>query len=148
MRYRDPSKRPSSAWGVFLDRMARERDWSQTRMFEELHAGLGMSPKSRAAYLDILAGKRDPSPGQAQYLRSYFRDGPLDELVEERVGTQQADLIAALAAQTEALNRLVASLDRLVVPAVAAGIQDGLRAAGVLPGAASSPASRPPAQRD
>lgn len=148
MGYRQPRNRRTAKWGVFLERMARERDWSQSRMFSELHEGLGLGPYSRSAFVDILDGKRNPSQRQAEYLRSYFGDGPIEELVEERVSGTQQTLVEALLAQTDAINRLVAQLERIAMPAVAAGVQDALREAGALRGAAAPRSSTPPAPRD
>jgi hypothetical protein len=96
--------------------MRQDRGWSQQQAFEALHEGLGFGPRSRASYVAIDMGKRPPTPTEAEFLVSYFGKSP-DDLPEPIEPTEPADaLVVALAAQTEAINALVARLDTFVGP--------------------------------
>lgn len=94
--------------------MRVERDWSATQAHEALREGLGLAPKSRAAYVAIEDG-RPLKAREETFLRSYFGGGPSDEDRESQAGSggdtpDPAALIAAIEAQTRAIT---AVLDRL-----------------------------------
>jgi hypothetical protein len=56
-------------------------------------------------------------------------------------------LIAALTRQTEAIDRLVRTLESVASQAILAGVQDALREAGIDPAAGASPPVPLPGQR-
>jgi hypothetical protein len=96
--------------------MRQDRDWSQTQAFEALHEGLKFGPKSRASYIALDAGHRPPKPDEQTFLVSYFGKSP-DDVPEPVEPTEPPDaLVAALTAQTDAINALVARLDTFVGP--------------------------------
>lgn len=105
--YRPPSRAPKGAWANHLHAIRRERDLSQTQAFELVYEGLGISPKSRAVYLAIDMGDRQPSKTEAEYLASVF--GWPSEAVEPPVTPDT--LAAAINRQAAALEALVARLD-------------------------------------
>lgn len=96
--------------------MRQDRDWSQTQAFEALREGLQFGPKSRASYIALDMGHRPPRPDEQEYLVGYFGKSP-DDLPAPVEPTEPADaLVAAIHAQTEAINALVARLDIFVGP--------------------------------
>lgn len=108
--YRPPNRPPKGAWATHLHAIRRERDLSQVQAFELVQEGLGLSPKSRAVYIAIDMGDRQPKPEEAEYLASVF--GWPSAATEP---TESGDpLVAALTRQSEAIEALVALLTPLV----------------------------------
>lgn len=104
--YRPPSRPPRGARATHLHAVRRDRDLSQTQAFELVYAGLGISPKSRAVYLAIDMGDRQPTATEAEYLASVF--GWPSEPTE---ATESGDpLVAALTRQSAAIEALVEEL--------------------------------------
>ena len=102
--------------------MRRERDWSAQQAHEALREGLGLAPKSRAAYVAIEDG-RPLRPREETFLRAYFNGGPTGEDADPSAhreageSTPHAGLpehLAAITAQTAAMNALVSRLDQLL----------------------------------
>lgn len=60
MPYRPPSTPPKGRWAVFLHEERRARDWNQTQAFEALREGLRLGQKSRASYVALDMGARQP----------------------------------------------------------------------------------------
>lgn len=123
----------STAWARFLTRQREVRGWSQVKAHEELHERLGLSPKSRASYIAMERG-RLPDPDQQRAIIEYYGSGPLEADYQEPLeATETADtLVAAIHAQTEAINALVARLDVFVGPlgdVVADLLREQIRAA-------------------
>jgi hypothetical protein len=92
----------------------RERGWSRVRLFEEIGAELGYAAKSRSGFLPLLSD-REPTEAQAAVLRRHFGEpAPTDDSAS---GTHTpeagslAELVEAMRAQTEAITRLVATLE-------------------------------------
>ena len=144
--YRPPSSEPRGRWAQHLHAERKARNWSQTRAFEELREGLRLSPRSRSAYIAVDMGKRQPTQAEAEYLASVFGwppDGPPEPLEQAQA---PADLIAALMAQTAAINALVARLDSLASEAIREGVLDALGEAGVTRDVAGSPGELPVGQ--
>ena len=99
MSYRPSVSRPSGPWGPTLDRVRRERDWSQQQAFEALREGLRLGPKSRAAYVSLEAG-RVPSPEQHAYLVSQF-----GEPEPVAAATTEGDLAGSIRELAEAIRQ-------------------------------------------
>lgn len=81
--------------------MRRDRDLSQTQAFELVYEALHLSPKSRASYIAIDMGDRQPEEAEAAVLAEEF--GWPEE-------TDEADQPADLAALVVALTALTAEL--------------------------------------
>lgn len=113
MSYRPPSRPPVGGWAKHLHKIRRERDLSQQQAFELVSEGLHLSPKSRAVYIALDMGDRQPRPDEAEYLATVF--GWPEEQDTPTPAADQAALIAALTRQAEALERQTAAIDALVV---------------------------------
>jgi hypothetical protein len=112
--------------------MREDRGWSQQRAFEELRFGLQFGPKSRASYRALDIGTRIPTIAEQEFIVGFFGKSP-DDLPDLIEPTEPADaLVAALTAQTEAINALVERLDSFVGPlgeVVADMLRDRVKAA-------------------
>lgn len=109
--YRASTNPPITAWARHLDQVMRAKDWSRVRLFEEVGAELGYKPKSRTAFLKFLED-REPNATQAAIFRKHFGDPTADLAPAPTGATDTPDpLIAALTAQTAAIERLVALLE-------------------------------------
>lgn len=127
MSYRPSSKPPRGAWARHLQEQRRLRDLSQTQAFELVYERVGWSPKSRTAYVAIDMGDRQPKGNEVTVLGAEF-GWPSDPVESEATETPDA-LIAALAAQTAAINALVAEmrLSRAEQSGAFEGIERALR---------------------
>lgn len=65
-------------WGTFLLEQRSARKWTQADAFEELRAGLGLGPTSRASYVLLERGQRQPNPAQQRFLVGFYRAEPLE----------------------------------------------------------------------
>ena len=112
--YRPPSKEPKGRWARHIHAVRRERGWSAQRGFEAVHEGLGLSPKSRAAYLPFESGERTPTPTEEAALAAVYGwppESPTEALEATESGdTGMAALIAAIRDQTAAMVDLVNEL--------------------------------------
>ena len=104
MSYRPAQHPPSGKWGRFLDHMRRENDWSAVRAWEELHAVLGLSPKSVAVYKAMERGTRLIRPAEADALIRFFGRGPEDE--PEAESNPAPDLASVLNGLTKELEEM------------------------------------------
>jgi hypothetical protein len=144
--YRPLSKPPKGAWARHLQKRREERDLSQTQAFELVCERIGWSRHSRTAYTAIDNGDRQPKGIEVTVLGAEF-GWPPDPQDAEDAPPDQAALIKALAAQTEAINRLVDRLESLASTAIRAGVADELRAAGLALATGASPVVPPPGPR-
>ncbi len=129
--------------------MRRERDLSQTQAFELVYEGLGISRTSRAVYLAIDMGDRQPNPREAEYLASVFGWPP--EPATGAIGSTESGgdvasallvQAAAITEQTAAISELAAAIRALVLGAPAGLTEDEreqVRRAERLAGTLSSP---------
>jgi transcriptional regulator with XRE-family HTH domain len=100
--YRPPSRPPRGRWAQWLHRRRRELGLSQTQAFERLlAAGMPWSPKSRATYVAIDMGDRQPRPDEAEILARVF--GKPDESIGEEEDLVRQDRIDRLLALVESL---------------------------------------------
>lgn len=108
--YRPPSRSPRGAWARHIHEKRRDRGLSQSAAFELLYEGLGLSPRSRSAYLAIDMGDRQPNEREAAYLASVFGWPSTD--VPEAAGATESNevLVAAIDRQTAMLERLLMAL--------------------------------------
>jgi len=127
--------------------MRQDREWSQQQGFEALREGLHLGPKSRASYIAIDMGHRQPTVAEQAFLVSYFGKSPDDLPISPDPNEESLDLIKALSAQTEAINRLVDRLESLASQAIRDGVADELRAVGLAPASVGSPVVPPPGPR-
>lgn len=139
--YRPSTTKPKGAWSRHLDEQRRLRDLSQTQAFELVYERIGWSRKSRTAYVAIDKGERQPKPDEATVLAAEFGWPPDQD--EPAPAQGESALIAALGAQTTAINRLIERLDLLASSAIRDGVLDALREAGLDPDAGASPSSPP-----
>jgi hypothetical protein len=77
----------------------REKGWSRVRLFEEVGAELGYSPKSRSAFLPLLVDKQ-PSAREAAILIKHF--GTPEERPEPEPQPDLAAAVLALATELRA----------------------------------------------
>jgi hypothetical protein len=105
MSYRPSANPPVTAWARHLDGVMREQGWSRVRLFEEIGAELGYSPKSRSGFLPLLADK-EPTAAQAAVLRRHFGDpAPLENPASDRTPEAgSSDLAAAIRELTTELR--------------------------------------------
>lgn len=96
----------SGRWGKFLDAMRREREWSAVQAWENLHAVLGLSPKSVAIYKAMEQGTRHIRPDEEERLRAYFGKGPDDQPAAEAEALTHARkrMVSATEDNTDALH--------------------------------------------
>lgn len=142
--YRPLSRPPKGAWARHLQAQRERRDLSQVEAFELVSERIGWAPKSRTAYAAIDKGDRQPRGIEVTVLGAEF-GWPSAEDADPEVA-DQATLIAALAAQTAAINRLVDRLESLAPIAIRQGVAAELRAAGLIPASGESPDLPPPGQ--
>jgi hypothetical protein len=109
--YRPPSRPPKGAWAIHLHSVRRERGLSQQQAFELVQADLGLSPKSRAVYVAIDMGDRQPTPAEKAVLAARW-GWPTEADTDPDAASDQAALIAALDRQTSAITNLVEELRR------------------------------------
>jgi len=101
--YRPPSREPKGRWARHIHAVRKRDGWSQTAGFEAVQkAGLGLSEKSRSAYIAIDMGDRQPTPDEERVLLSVY--GPPPEVEEPAPVTDQAALIAVLTRVAEAME--------------------------------------------
>jgi len=112
--YRPPSTEPRGKWAQAIHRKRRSDGISQTGAFELLGSRLGLGPKSRAAYVAIDLGLRQPTDAEAVILADWLGGYPSDDMETGGAGATAdpavSSLILALAAQTEAITALVGEL--------------------------------------
>jgi transcriptional regulator with XRE-family HTH domain len=127
MSYRPSAKPPVGRWAAFLHAQRRQRDWSQQRAFKELREGLGLSENSRASYVNIDMGVREPTEKEAAFLVQFFGREPDEAAASGGEVAEGSDLAAAInrqaaaiEAQTKAINLLVAALARQEWPGAVA----------------------------
>lgn len=110
--YRPPSTEPKGRWARHIHAFRKAQGWSQTRGFEAVRDGLGLSEKSRSAYIAIDQGLREPKPSEEAALAAVYgwptEDAPTaategeptlaaalialaDELRESRLARQDAE---------------------------------------------------------
>lgn len=94
----------------------QDRKWSRVRLFEEVYAELGYSPKSRSALLPLLID-HEPTEDQAAVLRKHFGEPP-EVAPEPTTATETPDpVVAAIDRQTAMLERVLeAIVKRLPLP--------------------------------
>ncbi len=97
MTYRPSSRPPQGRWALFLHEQRRSRDWSQSQAFEALRAVLGLGPRSRASYLALDMGDREPRAGEQAALVAFFGAEPSDH-IEPVAEPTNIDLAAAITA--------------------------------------------------
>lgn len=147
--YRQSATEPKGRWARYLHQMRRELDWSQQQAFETLRDGLQLGPKSRASYVAIDMGKRQPTVGEQQFLVRYFGKSP-DDFPDIQEPAEQADpLVAALRGQTAAISALVDQIGAAFAIIAAGGDAEHVRDAQVAIDAAredppAEPADDPP----
>ena len=93
-RYHPPSEEPRGRWARHIHAVRRERNWSATRGFEAVREGLGLSPKSRAAYLPFESGERTPTPKEEAVLAAVY-GWPPESPTEALDATETPDSVLA-----------------------------------------------------
>jgi len=127
--YRPPIRPPVGAWANHLHSQRIDRRLSQTQAFELVRERLSLSPKSRAVYVALDMGDRQPRPEEAAVLASEF-GWPPEGTSAPTGATESGDpLVAALRDQTAAIERLVALLEGDLPARVVAMEQLGSRLA-------------------
>lgn len=86
--------------------MRKDRDWSQTKAFEELRDGLHFGPKSRSAYIALDMGRRVPTTDEQKFLVSYFGKSPDDIPEPPAPADPTGELASALLALTAELTAM------------------------------------------
>lgn len=133
---------PTTAWALFLVRERLAAGKTQDEVFADIREAMEWGEDSRSAYINLehgpLKGGREPSPDEQDILSAYFGGRRPDPATAEQPRSERDELIAALAAQTTAINRLVDKLDLLASSAIRAGVMDALREAGLDLGGATS----------
>lgn len=141
--YRPPSHQPRGAWARHLHEQRRLRDLSQTQAFELVYERVGWSSKSRTAYVAIDMGERQPKEHEAAVLGAEFGWPAEQDASETPPGIPE--LVAALAAQTTAINALVERLGSMAGDSIASAVRQAVVEAGLLQGDGDSPGAQPPA---
>jgi hypothetical protein len=124
MSYRPSSNPPVTAWARHLDGVMRERGWSRVRLFEEIGAEMGWSPKSRSAMLPLLED-REPTPAQAEVLARHFgQPEPNDSPEAAHTISGESLLAAAIDRQSAAMEAQAVAFTRLAesIEAAASGV--------------------------
>lgn len=101
--YRPPSAEPRGRWARHIHAKRREWGWSQTRGFEAVREGLGLSEKSRAAYITLDMGPREPNEVEAAALAAVYGYPP-EATTTGLEATESGDSLA------QAINALVVEL--------------------------------------
>jgi hypothetical protein len=112
--YRPPSSEPQGKWAHAIHRKRRSDGISQTGAFELLGAKLGLGPKSRAAYVAIDMGEREPTEAESKVLVEWLGYYPEDN----DAGTDGSDTTVSVpAAYLARIDSLVAELqaDRALI---------------------------------
>ena len=106
--YRPPSTEPRGKWARAIHRKRRADGLSQQAAFEVLAERLGFSLKSRAAYVALDMGTRQPTEAEAIVLADWLGGYPDDEPMAAS-GHDTPD-VAALLARVDSLVGLVEKL--------------------------------------
>lgn len=104
--YRPPSTEPRGKWARAIHAKRRSDGISQTGAFELLGSRLGLGPKSRAAYVAIDLGLREPTEAEQRVLADWLGGYPAD-VAESGAGDTPpglADLIGSISALVEEIR--------------------------------------------
>lgn len=116
MGYRPPSAEPEGKWANAIHAKRRADGLSQTAAFKLLRGQLNLSENSRAAYVALDMGEREPREHEEKILAAwlgYWPEDPTDATSPPK-GDTPGGLVAALEDQTKALNRLADQVEALV----------------------------------
>ena len=130
--YRPPKDEPKGRWARHLHEQRRLRDLSQMQAFELVYERMEWSPKSRASYVAIDMGTRQPSPAEATILGAEFGWPPDPEVNDDLQDATLASALLAIAAElrearqersavAQRLDEIEAVLDGLVARATRDG---------------------------
>jgi hypothetical protein len=123
--YRPPSRPPKGAWAIHLHAVRRERNLSQQQAFEQVQAALGISPKSRAVYVALDMGDRQPTDTEASVLAAEYGWPTEQPAVPVESGT--AAIVAAIDRQTAIMAALVEELRKVTLGQVGLARNGGSR---------------------
>lgn len=116
--YRPPSTEPRGKWARAIHRKRRADGLSQQAAFELLGPRLGFGPKSRAAYVALDLGSRQPTEHESEVLAEWLGAYPEDIAAGEGRDTSSSPadprLYQLLEDQSRAFNRLAAAIERMV----------------------------------
>jgi hypothetical protein len=140
--YRPPSTEPRGKWANAIHAKRRAEGISQTGAFELLGPRLGLGAKSRAAYVAIDLGSREPTSAEAlvlaEWLGGYPPDMPPPGLGDTLAGGgAYLDLAGAIRELTEELRLLregQATSAAMTADLVADAIRETLRGVGLADG--------------
>lgn len=116
--YRPPSKEPKGRWARHIHAKRREFGWSQTRGFEAVREGMGLSEKSRAAYIAIDMGDRQPTAAEETVLIAVY--GIPEEPAQKEAGPALSgeagyqSVVAAIDRQTAAIVAAIQGRDAVL----------------------------------
>jgi transcriptional regulator with XRE-family HTH domain len=108
--YRPPSTEPQGRWARHIHAFRKANGWSQTRGFERTREALGLSEKSRSAYIDLDIGRREPKPEEAEALASVY-GWPTEEEPEPTTEPTLAAALMALAGEIRAAREERATVE-------------------------------------
>jgi hypothetical protein len=103
-RYVPLSRPPKGAWARHIQAKRQEWGWSQQHAFEQLREGLHLGPKSRASYVKIDEGGRQPTADEAAYLASVFGWPEPEPEAEPSADVGVGALVGAITALVEELR--------------------------------------------
>lgn len=139
---RAPKVWPTTPWALFLLRERLAAGKTADEVFADVREAMSWGEESRSAYLNLehgpMKGGREPNPDEQSVLSAYYGGRRPEPVVVDEPTSERDELIAALASQTEAINRLVDKLDSLASDAIRSGVMDALREAGLAQGGGAS----------
>ena len=106
--YRPPSTEPRGKWARAIHAKRRSDGMSQTGGFEVLGKRLGLGPKSRAAYVAIDLGLRQPTDAEAAILADWLGGYPSDDMAAPGAAPQPPGVAAYLSRIDSLVKRLAA----------------------------------------
>lgn len=149
--YRAPTLPLLTAWARHLDAVMRERDLSQTNVFDLVRDELGYATTSRTALRGIFSDKQ-PDERQAAVLTRHF-GAPAPEPVASEIDAP--DLVSAIREQNnwmrayvERTDRRIAMLEQLVMNLSGRPLPDPRATGAIEAQAASSGSTSRPQQSD
>lgn len=113
--YRPPSNEPQGKWAHAIHKKRRSDGISQTGAFELLGARLGLGPKSRAAYVAIDMGEREPTEAESKVLAEWLGYYPEDHMAGGSTGDTSQLTPAAYLERIDALVETVRVQNALLI---------------------------------
>lgn len=108
--YHTPDRAPKGTWAVHIHEQRRKRGLSQTQAFNLVRERLHLSPSSRATYIALDMGDRQPRQEEAEVLAAEFGWPPEPTPAPLETTESRGSVAEAIDRQTAALKEMAAAI--------------------------------------